>query len=257
MQAVELGPDGWGVRDDAGRRIAPVRALDLPMESGGWPELEPHRAAIDAHFAARSANNPHIWNGRVLVSRTPRFVDGRLSAACREVDFASFMWWRDTGWRDYGAVNIFGLAALEGADGGFVLGVMGDHTASAGRIYFPCGTPDLDDVTEAGQVDLLASAYREMAEETGLRAGDVAQDLGWTGIFDGPRIALMRRLVFAEPAAALAERIRGFLRAEKKPELSDVTVVHREADLADPRMVPFGIAYIRTLWRAREAAPVA
>lgn len=253
---MELGPDGWGVREDAGRRLAPVQVLDLSMEPGGWPEMEPHRAAIDAHFAARSANNPHIWNGRVLVSRAPRFAGGCLSAACREVDFAAFMWWRDTGWRDFGAVNIFGLAALEGADGGFVLGVMGDHTASAGRVYFPCGTPDLADVTPAGKLDLLASAYREMGEETGLRAADVACDLGWTAIFDGPRIALMRRLVFAEPAAALAGRIRAFLRRETDPELADVVVVHGEADL-DPRMVPFGVTYMRALWRARAAVPAA
>jgi len=60
-------------------------------------------------------------------------------------------------------------------------------------------------------------------------------------------VALLRRLVFAAPAEALAIRIRAFLAGEDRPELEDVAVVHGEADLTD-RMAPFAVAYMRQRW---------
>lgn len=237
----------WGVDWTVGRRIAPVHRLDFSAEDGGWPELEPHRPEVEAHFARRAGDNPHLWNGPVLLLRDHAFRDGHLSGAFRRTDFAAFTFWRDTGWRDLGMVNAFALAAIEGADGGFVLGVMGPHTASAGRTYFPGGTPDPSDITPDGRVDLHASMLRELEEETGLAPADIARDAGFTGIFDGPRVALMGRLVFDAPAQELAARIRAFLASEAQPELADVAVVHGEADIT-PAMAPFAVDYMRARW---------
>lgn len=88
---------------------------------------------------------------------------------------------------------------------------------------------------------------RELTEETGLLPSDIARDAGFTALFDGPRIALLRRLVFDAPAETLADRIRAFLAAQAQPELADVTVVKSEADLTSA-MAPFAVDYMRWRW---------
>ena len=75
----------------------------------------------------------------------------RSTAACSrgaylETDFASFLAWRDWGFPDRRCATASRMAALRSADGAFLLGVMGRHTATAGQIYFPAGTPDPTDI---------------------------------------------------------------------------------------------------------------
>ncbi|MEP9378054.1 NUDIX hydrolase [Aquabacter sp. CN5-332] len=227
-------------------RIFPVSRLDLRVGAGGWHEAEAHRAEIDAHFQGLQAKNPHLWNGRIILLRDHVLEDGVLSGTCFETDFAAFNWWRARGINDLGALNIFAPAALEGSDGAFVMGEMGDHTASAGAIYFPGGTPAPQDVKH-GVLDLRGSALREMEEETGLSLQDVREEGGWDLAWDGIYFGLMRRLIFNETGAALAARICDFLAAEKKPELKAVRVIASEADLV-PAVAPYAADYARWRW---------
>ncbi len=228
--------------------VAAISRLDLRVEPGTWTEAEAHRTAIDAHFARRTGETPQLWNGRVLVMRSFAIDGDVLRGRFIETDFASFLWWRDHGWSpEFNVYNTFGLAALEGADGGFLMGIMAPWTAAAGRIYFPGGTPDLSDVTPAGTVDLDASVWRELNEETGLAAADIAQDAGWTLVVDGPRLALLRRLVTHAPAAAVAATIRATLARQREPELSGIHAVQTPADLV-PEVAAFCAAYIHHRW---------
>ena len=142
-----------------------------------WPFAEARRAEIDAHFAHSSARRPALFNGRVLLGRNPVFSGDHFSASYFETDFASFLAWRDWGFPDRDVFNGFGMGALRCADGAFVLGVMGQHTSNAGRIYFPSGTPDLDDIRD-GRLDISGSVVRELEEETGLVPGEYAQRFG-------------------------------------------------------------------------------
>src|SRR3954468_4719660 len=173
--------------------LIPLKRLELRFEPALWPFEIERRAEIDAHFAKLRAAKPEMWNGRVLLLRRGEIANGVLSGAYSEVDFARFIAWRDWGFPDTSARNCFAMAALRSSDGAFLLGVMGAHTANAGRIYFASGTPDLDDVI-GDAVDLDGSVMRELTEETGLGAADVRPASGWHAVFAGPRIGMMKIL---------------------------------------------------------------
>jgi 8-oxo-dGTP pyrophosphatase MutT (NUDIX family) len=177
-----------------------VTALDLPVQPWSWPFARLRRADINAHFADRQREKPQLWNGRVLLARDPVLAGGRLSARYFETDFASFLAWRDWGLPDEGVFNGFGMGALRSSDGAFVLGEMGPHTANAGRIYFPAGTPDLDDIRH-GAVDIPGSVAREMEEETGLTPADYRAGADWDCVVSSGSIAMIRLLDVDMPGA--------------------------------------------------------
>lgn len=215
-----------------------VTTLDFAVEAWPWPFARERRAEIDAHFAAEQRKNPALWNGRVLLGRHPIFEGERLSASYFEVDFASFLAWRDWGFSDTSVFNGFGMGALLSSDGAFVLGEMGQHTANAGRIYFASGTPDLDDV-RGGALDISGSVERELEEETGLAPSDYRSDPLWHCVFTGPALAMIRILRVDMPGEALRARIMGNLALQKSPELSGIHLIRGAGDLSDmmPRFV--------------------
>jgi 8-oxo-dGTP pyrophosphatase MutT (NUDIX family) len=207
-----------------------VTALDLPVQPWSWPFAAERRADIDAHFALQQRQKPQLWNGQVLLARHPVFADGRLSARYFETDFASFLAWRDWGFPDAGVFNGFGMGALRSSDGAFVLGEMGPHTANAGRIYFPAGTPDLDDIKQ-GALDIPGSVAREMEEETGLTPADYRAAADWDCIVSKVSIAMIRILDVDMPGEALRARIEANLARQREPELTAIHLVRSPADL--------------------------
>ena len=207
-----------------------VTALDLPVQPWSWSFAAARRADIDAHFALQQRQKPQLWNGQVLLARHPVFADGRLSARYFETDFASFLAWRDWGFPDAGVFNGFGMGALRSSDGAFVLGEMGPHTANAGRIYFPAGTPDLDDIKQ-GAVDIPGSVAREMEEETGLTPADYRAGADWDCVVSSASIAMIRLLDVDMPGEALRARIEANLARQREPELTAIHLVRSPADL--------------------------
>src|SRR6266404_1215551 len=215
-----------------------VTTLDLPLQSWSWPFAEQRRAEIDAHFAGVQREKPKIWNGRVLLGRNPVFAESRFTASYFETDFASFLAWRDGGFADKSVFNGFGMGALRCSDGAFVLGEMGAHTANAGRIYFPSGTPDLDDIAN-GAVDIAGSVAREVAEETGLTPADYRADATWHCVVLGASVAIIRVLDVDMRGERLRARIEKNLSQQSQPELSAIHLVRRPSDFtaAMPRFV--------------------
>lgn len=224
--------------------LIPLSRLDLRFEPAAWPFADERRAEIDAHFATLRAAKPQLWNGRVLILRRGDISDGVLSGAYSEVDFASFIAWRDWDFPDASVRNCFPMAALRSSDGAFLLGVMGAHTANAGRIYFPSGTPDPNDIV-GDAVDLEQSVMRELAEETGLAAPDVHPEPGWTAVPVGQRLALMKIVEARMSADDLAAGIRAFFSTQHQPELAGVHIVRGLGDLR-AAMPPFVTAFLKS-----------
>ena len=227
--------------------VVPLRSLDLAFVPRSWPFSIERRAAIDAHFAARQREKPAIWNGRILVLHEFAIADGVFRGSYFETDYASFMSWREWGCPPAGAFDCCGSAAVMSGDGAFLFGVMGEHTANAGIVYLPGGTPDLTDIV-GGAVDLEGSVRRELKEETGLDPAEFETESGWHTVLGGAIIEHVQIFRANEPAVDLRARALAALAREQQPELADIIIVRGPTDL-HPAMPTFVQPFLQYWWR--------
>jgi hypothetical protein len=226
--------------------IVPIDRLDVSYTPYQWPFAAARSGDIAAHFEARRQATPQLWNGRILLMRDFAIADGALRGSYFETGFADFLAWRDWDFPDPSVVNCFAMGALRSSDDAFLMGVMSATTANPGRIYFAAGTPDPDDL-RGGAVDLIGNVLREIGEETGLAAADLALGPGWHAVVDRPRIAVMKPVALPFPAEEARARMLRHLESEAEPELCDIRIVRSEADL-DPAMPRFITAYLAAMW---------
>ena len=238
------------------RETARVKAVDRVryrlVTEAPWRFAEERAAEIDARWRKRCAENPHLFNGKViLMHRTggEESCGGILEGTCFLADYKAFAAWRDFGFPETGALNVFAMAALRSSDGAFLLGEMADTTAHAGQIYFPAGTPDPEDLKDSC-VDFEGSVRRELKEETGIEPGQVTFAEGWTAVFHGAFVACMKTVRSPLSAAELLARTEAFLGREKNPELARLKPVFSEADFVPDRMPAFIPDYIRHVWQS-------
>ncbi len=232
--------------------IQAAAAIDYRCEPYDWAFPREQSAAIDAHWATIVAAKPAVFDGRVLVAhRVALEPGGVLRAAGFETSYKPFLCWRDFGFPGPPVFNLFPMGALESADGAFMLGRMGAGTTSAGRLYFPAGTPEPADVRADGTVDLAGNIRRELAEETGLRSADVSLDADWTLVVDGARLACLKRVRCHLDAGAMLDRFAAFRAAEDDPELDALVPMRSAADFQEDRMPGFMQTYLRHAFAAR------
>lgn len=224
-------------------QVRHVNRLNLTLDASVWEFAKERRAEIDVLFAELQRNQPALFNGRVLLMHRYAIEGDTMRGAFLEADYASFVAWQRWGREDVGIHDCFAAAAIQSADGAFLLGVMGSHTYNAGQIYFPCGTPDPSDIAEGSKVDFDFSVRRELREETGLDPDLLAVEPGWTLVFEGTLIAaikVMRSPLAAEPLRAL---ILENMARERQPELADIRIVRGLADF-EPMMRGFAKAFL-------------
>jgi len=217
-------------------QIVPVTEIDVISVPGSWPLSPEQRRAVADYWREATAINPHLWDGRILGLSAPggglpTVENGVFRAEAREDAYSAFMLWRHQGFPDIGMRHAFGWALIASADGAIIYGVMGAHTANAGRVYPPGGSLDPGDVLADGRVDVPRCIERELQEETGLRAEE-AEAGSMIAVMDGSRMSFGRVFRFPQSAAVLADRIRADLARQEHRELDDVVIIRSAAEAA-------------------------
>lgn len=220
-----------------------VAGFDMRVERAPWPFAEERAGEIARHWRESAKAGCGLFDGRVLVARDLAVRDGVLTGRWVEASYSALLYWRSLGFTQAaGAYNGFGAPVVVTRDGAVLLGVMGAHNATGGNIYFPCGTPDLEDV-RGGVLDLEGSMLRELHEETGLDQASL-RPAGRRWLVRDAGLACCARLIEVDcDADALERKVRAHLAAQARPELSDIVMVRRMSE-ADPLRVP---AYARRL----------
>lgn len=227
-------------------------ALEPDPAAGPLPEwVEQNRPFIADNWQRRLLQTPALFNGIVLLRTGLSLKGTHLHVTFQRAEFATFLALLDSGFPHPDIGNCFGLAALRSADHALLAGVMGAHTANAGRVYFPGGTPDCSDVRADGIVDLYGSVRRELEEETGLKADEMTFADGWTAIIHGSRTALLKDTLSAFTAEDLQQRIETFLASETQPELSSMRILRHPGDFDAGIMPCFMRPYMERMLPAK------
>jgi len=229
--------------------IVPIERLDFRLVQWEWPFASERRDDIATYFAEMQRKKPAIWNGRNFAVRSYEISDSVLRGEFFETGFAELISWRDWGYPDPAIKTAFSMAAIETAEKSYLVGVMGSHTANAGKIYFPTGTPDHEDLV-GDIVDLDRSVRRELGEETGLDFDSFKAETGWHAVFSGQHIALIKRLSSEDSADTLGDRVGGYLAKDSEPEFSEIRFIASPDDLT-PTVPPYVTAFLEQQWRKR------
>jgi hypothetical protein len=209
----------------------------LRVGGEAWAFAVWHADEIDRYWAQCLQRNPHFFNGVVLVMADWQIAHGVFEATFYRSDFKSFLFWRDHGYALAQAFDAFGSAMVLSREGNVLLGQQAVGHINAGRSYLPGGFIDQRDCDGAGVVDIVGSVTRELAEETGLGAGDVKQRPGLLVVATGSQVAICVVFETDRSAAAIQAQIEGFLSADPDPELAGVVFVGPQSELG-PLDVP-------------------
>jgi hypothetical protein len=228
-------------------RSEEITGLDLRCTGGCWAFEAEHRAAIADHWHKLIAANPKLWNGRTLICTRAAVEQGKFRAEFAEIDYASFVAWRDWGRPDASVVNCFGVPAVFSSDGALLIGVMGATTLNAGKAYPPAGSLEPKDVRPDGTVDILGNMQAELMEETGLDLAE-ARPGRMAVIFEGPRLAVAQRFDVPLSFAAIEQRFAAHAAADEHAELAAVEGL-RHGSQIDSRMPGYVAELLRFFHR--------
>jgi len=233
--------------------VIPSRFCELTVAPFAWRYAEARIVDVDRYWVQRSRENPHLFNGAVMLLSHWEFSDGGFRGRYFETEFARFLYWQKqlsdgSADVDRSVRNCCGAALLRGADGGLLLGRAAAHTANAGIAYPLSGFVDPQDIVANDQVDPERNITREMAEEVGFEATAFTLTAGYVMACGDESIQFGIEYRSAVSSAELRRQALFNLSKQAVPELSDVIVVRSLADLRGLLASDHTEAFVRYLF---------
>ncbi|MFC4625369.1 NUDIX hydrolase [Daeguia caeni] len=211
--------------------VLTVERVDVRIVPGALDYALENHAAIRANWQRECAANPSLYDGEIYLAPEARLEHGVLTAGFRRTSFATLMHWR----RDPARMrpwHIFSVGVITSREGDLIAAEMGHGHAIAGRIYFPAGTVDNQDIVD-GRVDYNANMLREVREETGLDLGQARMEPHFNLVTSNRSIALFRRFRFDASTWELVAAINDFLARQSMRELARIIPVSRAGQLGE------------------------
>ncbi len=206
--------------------VFPVGRAEIAVDDGAHPFHLAEQGAAAEHWETATALNPALYNGRMVLQRDVNIRDGVIRTRTHVVPYSTFLWWRQN--RSEGAFHLHAWPVIVSSDGALIAIRMGAHTANPGKVYFPAGSLEEEDIVD-GACDLEANMAREVMEETGLDLRTAAPGTGLHALHARRVICVFRLFHFAVAAETLMKRIREHIRNDPDPEIDDAVAI-RSAD---------------------------
>ncbi|QND53588.1 NUDIX hydrolase [Phyllobacterium sp. 628] len=212
--------------------VIPIKNAVVRVEAGLLGYDVQHRAEIAANWARESAANPSLFDGSFFMAVQADIADDVFQAIYKRTTFATMMHWKrntstDKPW------HIFSVGVIVSSDNKLIAGQMGQTTSVAGRVYFPAGSFDQNDLV-GDRLDFDGNAVREVAEETGLDLIQASRRDEMAYLVTANRsIAVFRRYYFSQTADELLASIRATIASQADPELDDVRAVAAAGEMGE------------------------
>ncbi|HRN84602.1 MAG TPA: NUDIX hydrolase [Hyphomicrobium sp.] len=172
-------------------RLIEATGIDLRVTDAGWDFARRHEAEIATHWARRSAENPHYFDGSVLLlSGYALSDDGLFSGRLVRTDFKNFLFWRESGRPEAGVRDTFCTALIRSREGHVLLCQQRPGNLNDDFFTPPGGFIDARDVDPDGAIDVARAVLREITEETGLREPLVRQGTGFAVFLSRHQVSL-------------------------------------------------------------------
>jgi 8-oxo-dGTP pyrophosphatase MutT (NUDIX family) len=200
-------------------------------------ELE-NKFEIGANWKEELSANPTLFNGEFFMAEQAHIKGNAFEAVYKRTRFKTMMHWKKnrTSLKPW---HVFAVGVIVSSDNALIAGRMASSTAAAGRVYFPAGSFDEDDVRKE-VIDVEGNMRREVLEETAIDLADAQRFDSSIYLVTADRsIALFRRYYFDLSSQELLTRIRRHIAAEPISELDDVVAVASSADMSDTTPVTF------------------